>query len=844
MAVKRLRPTGSLVTISTFAHMASHIEFSGVRAAAPPRGYRFRMAQFIHWLLGHRETDFPLCWTISHILVVLVVAVLGVPSLSAQDVVINEIMASNDGFLLDEDGDGSDWIELYNRSDACVALSGYALSDNAATPEKWMLPDTLLPARGFLLVFASGKDRATAGAELHSNFKIGASGEELLLSYRGQVVQHIPPVVSTTNSSFGLMPDGEGNLVKFPTPTPGAANHDDHLHDVVVFSHPAGKYSAPFDLELYCTDATCSVYYTLDGEEPTVGSIPYTGRVRVSDSLCGPLRLATMQLAPPDLHVLPDMPVPRCVLMRAAAFDAEGRRRSEVTTRSYFIDKAARLHGELPVLSLVVAPDDLLDDSTGIMVPGIHWSSDDPHWTGNYFQRGDEWERAGSLEYFEAAGVGFSHAVGVRIHGQFSRRRPQKGFTLYARNEYGDNIIRYPLFPGHGVEEFRRLVLRPYSSSTWLTGVEDPLAQRLAARVRVDHLAGRTVVLYLNGEYWGVYTLQERFDEHFLVSHHHVCEDSVDIITPFQDTGIADHGNTDAYRALYGFMQRADLRDPEVYDSATTIIDINNFIDYHLLQIVLANTDWPATNAKLWRERGSAKRWRWVFFDGDACFPPVSFDSFANALDTGSASWPTNAWSTLFLRRFLENERFHRTFLERLEQLLNEEFTYGNNAEEFFAVTNDIAPEIERQMRRFHNLRGYEEWVYALSPMYGFLRFRHCTLAAEAQRHLGATLRVPECPPVGIDCDPTHVTSLSLAVAPNPASSSVTLHIGTQSRGTADVCIVDMLGRVVREMHPDLREGAQAISVDIAGLRTGAYLIRLRQHGTVRHETLLISASR
>lgn len=829
--------------ISTFARMASHIVFSGVRAAVP-QNCRLSTSRFVSLRILRNETDSPRHPLIRQFLLALFILATGVPAVMAQDVIINEFMSSNDGYLLDEDGDASDWIELYNRGDVCVTLSGYALSDNAAMPEKWSLPDTLLPAHGFMLVFASGKDRGRTGAELHSNFKISASGEELLLSYRGLVVQHLPPVISTTNSSHGLMPDGVGNLVKFPTPTPGAPNHDDHLHDVVVFSHPSGMYPARFDLELYCTDINCAVYYTLDGEEPSAGSIPYTGRIQVSDSLCGPLRLATMLLAPPDLHVLPELPVPRCVMLRAAAFDAEGRRRSDVVTRSYFVGEAARLHGSLPVLSLAVAPDDLLDDSTGIMVPGVHWSSDDPHWTGNYFQRGEEWERAGTVEYFSPEGSGFSHAVGVRIHGQFSRRRPQKGFTLYARNEYGGNAIHYPLFPEQDVDEFRRLVLRPYSSSTWLTGVEDALAQRLAARVRVDHLAGRTVVLYLNGEYWGVYTLQERFDEHYLVSHYHAREDSVDIITPFQDTGIADHGNTDAYRALYAFMQSADLSDPAAYDSATAMIDIKNFIDYHLLQIVLANTDWPATNAKLWRERGSARRWRWVFFDGDACFPPENFDSFANALDTGSGSWPTNAWSTLFLRRFLENERFRRAFLERLEQLLNEEFTYGNNAEDFFAVTNDYAPEIERQMRRFHNLGGYTEWVYALSPLYGFLRYRHCTLAAEVQRHLGATLRVPECPPVGIDHHHIHETSLSLTTAPNPASSTVTLHISAQTRGEAEACIVDMLGRVVRQFYPVIQAGAQAITVDIGGLPSGAYVVRLRQRGNSSCATLLISASR
>src|SRR5215471_9250013 len=96
-------------------------------------------------------------------------------SASAQ-VIISEIMADNKSTLADEDNKFSDWIELYNTDSTMVNLAGWALTDDATHATKWVLPNTNLTAKGFLVVFASGKNRAIPGAPLHADFSLRASG--------------------------------------------------------------------------------------------------------------------------------------------------------------------------------------------------------------------------------------------------------------------------------------------------------------------------------------------------------------------------------------------------------------------------------------------------------------------------------------------------------------------------------------------------------------------------------------------------------------------------------------------------------------------------------------------
>lgn len=112
----------------------------------------------------------------------------------AEDLIISEFLANNVSVLRDADGDFSDWIELFNPSANAMTLEGWSLTDDPNTPGKWRFPAISIPGRGFLTVFASGKDRTEPSRELHTNFSLNRAGEYLaLIRADGTAAQQFSP---------------------------------------------------------------------------------------------------------------------------------------------------------------------------------------------------------------------------------------------------------------------------------------------------------------------------------------------------------------------------------------------------------------------------------------------------------------------------------------------------------------------------------------------------------------------------------------------------------------------------------------------------------------------------
>ena len=177
---------------------------------------------------------------------------------------ISEFVASNGSGITDEDGEREDWIEIYNNTNAAVNLSGWYLTDDAANLTQWALPAVNVPARQYLVVFASGKDRT--GATLHTNFKLKSGGEYLaLVRPNGTTVEdeYTPEYPQQyTDISYG------GDKY-YPTPTPGAANSGgvDGVLDPVEFDLAHGVFNSPQTLTM-SAQAGAGIRYTLDGTTP------------------------------------------------------------------------------------------------------------------------------------------------------------------------------------------------------------------------------------------------------------------------------------------------------------------------------------------------------------------------------------------------------------------------------------------------------------------------------------------------------------------------------------------------------------------------------------------------
>ena len=734
---------------------------------------------------------------------------------------INEIMSSNISYLLDQDGDASDWIELYNPTNSDINLMKYQLSDEAENLTMWQFPDITLGPKEFLTVFASDKDRAIANMELHTNFKIKATGEELFLSYDGLLVQTVPAVELGDNKSYGLHSDGNAPFVVFTNPSPFGSNNFSVVSHSIYFSKVGGVYEEAFPLSITTDLPGNKIYYTTDGTTPSSTSFLYSTPLTLDENLFSTANISQLQISTDDRHDPPQVSsVLKAIVIRAAIFDLEDNQISEIATNSYFIKELGIDHSALPIVSITANYDDLFSHETGIFVPGIHYNEVDPNWTGNYYQRGKEWEREVHIEFYEGENSGFKQNAGLRAHGGNSRKYPQKGMKLYARSDYGDSRFEYPLFPDSPMESFKRLTLKPFSSSWTKSGIEDYISGNIARTMDVEAAPSKPVVLYLNGEYWGIYFLQERIGRWFFADNYGVHEDSVNIVNGWW--GEIVEGDNQDFIDLYEYINTEDLEIQSNYEVIDKWIDIDNFIDYQFLEIFIANYDWPNNNMKCWKPQKEGAKWRWIFYDGDAALRSTEKDSYDHALDTGSDPWPTNATSTLFLRKLLANPTFHAKFFSRAEYLLNNQLSNSLTRNYHEQVVEDIRWEVLNQIDRFHAPLDHAAWTAKVTNCSNFLNLRSCIIQELTEERYNKNFALDECI---TDFELSDITSTS--IFPNPNNGEFTIELTSSSNFTGTLHITNLLGQSFKSIGCTIFEGKNRIAVSETDLPKGILFVSL-----------------
>ena len=579
-------------------------------------------------------------------------------------------------------------------------------------------------------------------------------------------------------------------------------------NDTVVFSVSGGFYEDVLQLELYNIKPQNHIRYTTNGNRPTAQSPLYEEALQLDENLYSKSDIYTIINCPKQDFYLPDS-VQHCIVIRAAVFDENDSCISGVKTNSYFIRAlGCDTHG-LPAVSLCADSLDLFDYETGIFVPGIFFDSLNPYFTGNYFMKGREWERLSNFEFYEFDNSGVNQQVGLRTHGNQSRWRSQKGMKIYAREEYGKKRLKHKFFETLPLNNFKHLCLKPYGAAWNGSGCKDYICSRMAQDINLEFQASRPIVLFLNGEYWGIYYIAEKTDERFLEDHFGIDPEEVTIIGNWCELECGDACN---YNFFFAWMQQADLSDEEQYTYAESHIDISNFIDYYVLELFAANLDWPANNTRMWQQDHS--KWRWIFFDGDACLEVLTFDVFANATYDGEASYPSSQRATLFFRKLLENEHFKEQFASRFNQLAATTFAYQNTKSYFDYIYETLRDEVPSQIERFNNPANYLTWeYYCMAVIDRFLRERPGGIIDE----LNAIMSVDESELVGFQC------------YPNPFSDEIHIIVNAERFATTEIVAYDMMGRKVFVMPCLLTTGENRITIH-PSLSKGVYLLKVGDH--------------
>jgi len=614
---------------------------------------------------------------------------------------INEVVALNRATLADEDGDYCDWIEICNPGDEGVNMAGFGLTDDPDDPYRWVFPGVILEPGGFLVVFASGKDRRDPGGRnLHTNFKIGVTGETVVLSNAwGRVIDTLATGRLSPDVSSGRWPDGGEDRVFFPEPSPGLPNALPGLAGYApqpVFSRKGGFFDGPLSLsmEVRGPPPGAVIHYTLDGAEPSEVSPVYSGPVSID----------------------------KTTVVRAKTF-APGVLPSPATNDSFFIDDRPAL----TVLSIMIDPHDFTDPHEGIYSRGDKASDQFPYLGANFWQ---DIEKPIHLQLFEPGGrLGFSRDLGISIGGQYSRAMPQKTFNVFARDRYGYDVIEYPLFPEHGVTTFKAITLRTSGQDATLTKMRDIMMTSLLSETDLDYQRYRLAVVYINGEYWGLYEIRERINEHFIAYRHDVDPAKVDLL---QANWTVRAGTSDHYMALREFVKRNDLGRGENYEYVKTQMDVENYIDFLIAQVYFANTD--SANTRFWRERVDGARWRWIVYDLDWGFFTLGHNTLASLSDPEGTGWNQNL-STVLTVKLLENDEFRRQFIERFAYHLNYTFTPERVIARIDEIAAALEPELPRHFERWGG--SMNAWYSQVERLRSFARKRPAIVLRHIQSKFG-----------------------------------------------------------------------------------------------------------
>ena len=612
---------------------------------------------------------------------------------NAGGVYISELMASSDEHP-------HDWLEVYNASSQAVDISGWGLSDDAASPRKWRFPQGTVIAPGdHLTLYLSGVAGTTNGGVLCASLRLSADGGYglTLSDASGALLDRVFVPEQYTGISYARMDDG--GFLYTTEDTPDRMNAQTGYlgrAQQPAFSAPGGPQAEGSTLQVELTAAPgARIFYTLDCSAPDETDAPYTGPIAVTDT----------------------------TVVRAVAYQ-EGYLPSYSASQSYLYDAEHTLR----VVSMVADPEDIFGSE------GFH----------TLYER--DLERPGHIEvYTENGAQMLSENCALRLHGQGSRKYRQKGFKVIARREYGTNRFRAPLFSGRDYTEYQSFLLRASSEDGRLTRMRDSILTALARGTDVLYQETELCVLYINGEYWGHYNMRERICAAMICQYEgwEGQEDNIDIV---KGNDLVLRGSDDSFQAMLAYLRQHGVPDDETLVRVGEEVDLDSFIAYQALQIFVGNAD--TLNVKRYRNRNADGRWHWAIFDLDWGFY-VDTNSIRRWLDPQGMGTSLATDNTLFIA-LMGNPTFYDRFLTYMGDMLSTQWTSGRIVEMIHERYLALTPELPRHQARWGQSReNFEERVAELveyaktrpRKLVGYFRDTLGLTGEEMEHYFGAAMR-------------------------------------------------------------------------------------------------------
>lgn len=389
-----------------------------------------------------------------------------------------------------------------------------------------------------------------------------------------------------------------------------------------------------------------------------------------------------------------------CVL-RCASF-VPGKMSGEILNRTYVFETLP----SVPVVFVTADGNSLFDPDTGIYMEGPYAEAKEPHYGANYWQ---DKEIPVFVELLEPATnqPAFAKNAGLKIFGNYSRQNAKKSVAITFREKYGDKRLEYPLFPDFPeLKKFKVFLLRNNGSNFGNDYIRDRLSSSISEGLGLDYQRGRGVIVYYNGEYYGIHNIRERSTEHYFETHYGYDAENIDLLKA--DNSVTAGSSVD-YVSLMNWIETHDLSIDENYAYVADKIDVDNFINYMQTEMFVNNRDWPGNNLKKWRCNNPATKWKWFIYDMDFGFgneySAYTNNIFEFATAEDGESWPNGPEYTFLLRTLLKNDNFKHAFVNRMTALLSMNFESSRTLARIKALMSEIESEIPRDQKRW-NLRA------------------------------------------------------------------------------------------------------------------------------------------
>jgi len=584
---------------------------------------------------------------------------------------IAEVMNSNRRFMPHNGNRHYSWIALYNNGKETINLRDFTLTTDESSKEMFRLENKELRPGQFYFVMASGDTTLSTNQFKHANFTLGQT--QSLYLYKDDIVQDAM-FIADIPIGFSFGRSSNNGFYYFENPSPGRLNSNGRIgiSAMPVASIAPGVFNDIDNLRVELSGGG-QLFYTLDGSEPTRNSRVYNGPFSLS----------------------------KTTVIRAISIE-DGMQVSGIFTGSYIINE----NHTLPVLSISIPPNSFRT----VLASG-----------------GSNVAYKSHAELFEDGELSFAIDCGLRLFGGAARWLPKRSFALRFSNQFGPRRLHHQVFENREARTYRTLTVRSGSQDAVYSMIRDELATGVMDDFgTVSVLAYKAVILYINGEYWGIYFIRENMGDHYVANNFNVSQEGVNIV---RVDGVLSSGTSADYRYMVNFIRNNDMRNARNYEYAKTLLDIDNFIDFWIGQIYTTNND--IVNMRFFNHPNlDDGRIKMMFYDFDWAMYWHDSNHFNFMMRPSGLS--ALGYDNSIMRGLMQNTDFRKRFLDRMVWNMNNVWTDENVMNKFNELIALIEPEMPRNQARWNNTM--KQWHDSTAYLENYITRRRTVILDHTRR--------------------------------------------------------------------------------------------------------------